>query len=77
MCSNSLMERRKHWWNGTWGRLARRDVYLYEDGGRWLVESRLGGAEGRSRWYEYDDEQAALECVRGLLAGAGRWRELA
>jgi hypothetical protein len=76
MCSNGRVERRKHWWNGTWGRLARHDVLLYEDGGRWLVESREGGADGRSRWYEYGDEQAATECVRGLLADSPRWREL-
>jgi len=36
------MERRKHWWNGTWGRLVRRDLYLYEDGNKWTVEARLG-----------------------------------
>ena len=71
-----LMERRKHWWNGTWGRLARRDVYLFEDGGKWLVEGRDGGAEGRSTWYDFDDEDAAVDCVRGLLNGPGEWREL-
>jgi hypothetical protein len=70
------MERRKHWWNRTWGRLARRDVYLFEDGGRWLVEARIGGAEGRSRWFEYPDEEAAMECVRGLIADSDRWREM-
>ncbi len=71
-----IMERRKHWWNGIWGRLARRDVYLYTDGGQWWVEARVGGAEGRSRWYEHDDEDAALDRARGLLIGPGRWREL-
>jgi hypothetical protein len=70
------MDRRKHWWNGTWGRLARRDVYLFEDGGRWLVEDRQGGAEGRSRWFEYSDEDAALDRVRNLLGEGDRWREL-
>jgi hypothetical protein len=70
------MERRKHWWNGTWGRLVRRDVYLYCDGDRWLIEAREGGAEGRSRWFEYDDEDAALEDVRGLLVGPGHWRDV-
>ena len=76
VCSNSRVERRKHWWNGTWGRLARRDVLLWEDGGRWLVEARRGGADGRSRWFEYGDEDAATECVRGLLADSPHWREL-
>jgi hypothetical protein len=71
-----VMERRKHWWNGTWGRLARRDVYLYEDAGHWLVEAREGGAEGRSRWYEFADEDDALGCVNGLLAQPGDWRDV-
>lgn len=71
-----LMERRKHWWNGTWGRLARRDVYLSEDAGHWWVESREGGAEGRSRTYEFDAEEPAMNCVSGLLAQPGDWREL-
>ncbi len=72
----SAMERRKHWWNGIWGRLARRDIYLYCDGDRWLIEAREGGAEGRSKWFEYDDQDTALDDVRILLVGPGRWREL-
>jgi hypothetical protein len=70
------MERRKHWWNGTWGRLARHDIYLYEDAGHWRVETREGGADGRSTWFDYDGEDAALECVRGLLDDSPYWREL-
>jgi hypothetical protein len=70
------MERRKHWWNGHWGRLARFDVVLYEDGGRWWIEVREGGVEGRSRWLECGDEDAALDRVRVLLAGEEEWREL-
>ena len=70
------MERRKHWWNGTWGRLARRDLYLYEDGGTWLVEARLGGADGRSRWFTCPDEDAALERVSDLMTESNDWREI-
>ncbi|HEX6872784.1 MAG TPA: hypothetical protein VF163_16935 [Micromonosporaceae bacterium] len=70
------MEKRKHYWNGRWGRLARRDILLYEDGGRWSVESRAGGADGRSRWTEFADEDAAVDLVRDLLAGSDDWREL-
>jgi hypothetical protein len=76
MCSNGRMERRKHWWNSRWGRLARRDVIVYEDGARWWVEAREGGAEGRSRWLECADEDAALDAVRDLLAGTDGWREM-
>ncbi len=70
------MEKRKHYWNGRWGRLARHDVLLYEDGGFWQVEHRIGGSEGRTRWYEHDDEDAALDRIRDLLATSDGWQEL-
>ena len=70
------MEKRKHYWNGRWGRLARHDVLLFEDAGQWMVESRVGGTEGRSTWAEFADEDAALDHVRDLLAGTDEWREL-
>lgn len=52
------------------------DVYPYEDGGQWRVEAREGGADGRSKWYDFDDEDAAMETVHGLIAGSPHWREL-
>jgi hypothetical protein len=70
------MEKRKHYWNGRWGRIARLDVLVFEDAGRWTVERRVGGAEGRSVMVEFDDEDAAFDRVRDLLAGADDWREL-
>jgi len=70
------MEQRKHWWNGKWGRLARKDVFLRTDGGRWFVEQRAGGAEGMSRFYDFDTEDDAYEAVRGLFDGPDEWREL-
>ena len=54
------MDKRKHYWNGRWGRLARHDLMIYEDAGLWRVEHRTGGVEGRSRWDEFEDEDAAL-----------------
>lgn len=69
------MEKRKHFWNGRWGRLARTDILVYEDGGRWMVEHRRGGADGRSAWSEFDHEDAALDKLRDLLIGDD-WREL-
>jgi hypothetical protein len=70
------MEKRKHYWNGRWGRIARLDVLLYEDAGHWTVERRVGGVEGRSHLSEFDDEDVALDRVRDLLAGTDDWREL-
>lgn len=70
------MEQRKHWWNGKWGRLARRDVFLRVDADRWHVEQRAGGAEGISRFYEYGSADEAEDTVRALLDGPDTWREL-
>jgi hypothetical protein len=73
---SSVMERRKHWWNSRWGRLARQDIYVYEDGGQWWVESREGGSDGRTRWIECADEDETLDVLRGLMARTDGWREL-
>jgi hypothetical protein len=70
------MEKRKHLWNGRWGRLARVDVILYEDAGRWIVEHRTGGVEGRASMIEFASEDTALDRMRDLVAGADDWREL-
>lgn len=76
MCSNRVMEKRKHWWNGRWGRLSRRDILLYEDAGQWWIEARHGGSEGRTRWLECAGEDSALDVVRDLMIGTDGWREL-
>jgi len=70
------MEKRKHYWNGRWGRLARVDVLLFEDGERWVVEHRIGGVEGRSTMIEFEGSDAALDRVRDLLADSDGWREI-
>jgi hypothetical protein len=71
------MEQRKHYWNGRWGSLARHDVFLREDAGVWVIEDREGGPDGRSRYYEHHEEDAALEQLRVLMAKGDGWRELA
>lgn len=76
LCSNGGMERLGHWWNGSWGRLARRDVFLYADAGRWLVQAREGGADGRSLCWTYPAEPDARAQVARLLAVGTGWRSL-
>jgi hypothetical protein len=34
------VEQRRHWWNGKWGKLARRDIYLRTDADVWWVVVR-------------------------------------
>ena len=70
------MEQRKHWWNGKWGRIARKDIFLRVSGDQWYVEQRTGGGDGVSTFVEFNSEEAALDAVRALLAGPEEWREL-
>ena len=69
------VERRKYYWNGKWGRLARMDILVFEDRGAWTVE---GGADGKSHWFELPSEDTVLDCIRDLIAVSGfdSWREL-
>jgi hypothetical protein len=70
----------RHWWNGRWSRVARREVFLAPATGneRWSVELRRGGAGGRSRTKEFGSEADALAWVRyRLLVEGDGWREVA
>jgi len=66
------------WWNGTWGRLVRRDVYLRRDGEHWEVELREGGSDGLSRRRSFSRKYDALAFVTQALAAQepGGWRNL-
>ncbi|RZU75867.1 hypothetical protein EV384_4439 [Micromonospora kangleipakensis] len=71
------MEVKGRWWNGNWGRIARRDIWLLSDGHRWRVRGRLGGDGGREVAYEFDDEQQARAMVNRMMeTSAGAWRDL-
>ena len=67
----------RHWWNGRWGRLARRDIFVGTADGNWSVELRRGGVGGRSRTRTFDAETEAVEWVMAaLLDSDGGWREV-
>jgi hypothetical protein len=72
--------RRQHWWNGKWGRLARRDVFLNQDDttGHFWVEAREGGADGTSIRQEYDCEPDAARYIARLTTNSAidRWRQM-
>jgi hypothetical protein len=68
MRAGELVER---WWNGRFGRLARRDVWLYRST-TWRVGSREGDADsGRGNTWTFDDEEQARAMVRRLLETGG------
>jgi len=70
------VETRKHFWNGRWGSIARKDVFVRVDGDAWLVELRKGGADGRSRFVDANGEDSAFDIARDLMIGTDGWLEL-
>lgn len=77
MYDRGVQEVVRRWWNGVWGRLTRRDVWLVRET-RWTVMARAGDAEsGKVLRWEFDSEPDALQMVDRLLRAdtAGRWRE--
>jgi hypothetical protein len=64
------------WWNGRYGRLARRDVWLKSDRTTWRVEARDGDGDSRVCGRDYPDEAAARAMVAEVLArGSDEWRD--
>ncbi|MEV6816124.1 hypothetical protein [Micromonospora sp. NPDC051296] len=65
------------WWNGTWGRLTRRDVWLAREV-RWHVVARAGDSEtGKVLRWEFDTEDEARQLATRLVkADGGKWREI-
>ena len=71
------METRGRWWNGHWGRLARRDIWLMYDGQHWRVRGRLGGDDGRQVNYQFYEEWPAWTMVHRMMeTSVGSWRDL-
>ncbi|GIJ52459.1 hypothetical protein Val02_93450 [Virgisporangium aliadipatigenens] len=69
------MELLEKWWNGSWGRLARRDVLL-RVGAIWEVEVREGGADGHSRVWRFPTEEEARAFAQQCMTPSGKWRDL-
>jgi hypothetical protein len=69
----------RRWWNGSWSRLTRRDVYVRNAAdGRWQVELRRGGPEGRVRTRTFGSEQDAVGWIEAaVIADGADWREVA
>jgi hypothetical protein len=67
------VETLEHWWNGRWGSLGRRDIYLRRNpAGLWEIEAR---ELGRSALGEFTTEGRARE-VLGPLVAADGWRRV-
>lgn len=71
------MELLGKWWNGRYGRIARRDLWLYADNGRFVVQARVGDGEARVQEWPFACEPDARAQVDELIrTGGDGWREL-
>jgi hypothetical protein len=66
----------RHWWNGTYGRLSRRDIYVRTDGQTFQLELREGGSEGRSARAVFDELWQAEEEAALHRDPAMTWRDI-
>jgi hypothetical protein len=69
-------DRRHHWWNGKWGRMAQHDITIYEGTTSWAVEALAGGVDGDSRWWDVPDEDTATLIAYYLMADTDEWRDM-
>lgn len=71
----------RRFWNGNFGRLARRDVWLWEEPAKpatWTVVIRSGGSEhGSEKSWDFTDRAEAEAWLHKCLKARGDdWREL-
>jgi hypothetical protein len=69
----------EHWWNGNFGRLARRDVWLWRSPAEvWTVEICDGGVDSgrRAEWSYPTEHDARRQLARCLNTGGADWKDL-
>lgn len=73
----------EHWWNGSWGRLARYDLWLKVWHGptrdTWRVEAQRGGVDSKHFWASQDiaeEADARALLVRIRESRPGNWLNL-
>ena len=71
-----MMELVQRWWNGRFGRLARRDIWLEREV-IWHVKARNGDGDSPIKAWAFSDHDDAQDLVQRLLAkGGDGWRNL-
>jgi hypothetical protein len=72
------VELRGRWWNGRWGRLARRDIWLKLDV-TWRVEARKGDGDAGVWSRDYSSEEDARAAIAAMMKRTGgpeEWQDL-
>ncbi|GEM_PF-2419781 len=62
---------RGRWWNRLHGRLARKDLWLWQNGQIWIVGARSGGADARVWRRQFDREAKARALIDQIIARNG------
>jgi len=71
------MDQVARYWNGQFGRLARRDIWLKTDGVSWRVEARRGDGDASVWGRDYLTEAAARADMAALMERThDTWRDL-
>ncbi len=67
----------ERWWNGNWGRLNQRRIWLSTDGETWRVEARQGDGDARVWSKDFVSELQARQLIREMKERAGgEWKQL-
>jgi hypothetical protein len=72
-------ELRGRWWNKSYGRMARKDLWLWQDGSTWTVGARHGdsGAEVWRRPFDREDKARALiDSMMKRNGGRAMWLDM-
>jgi len=66
------------WWNGSFGRLNQRRIWLFTDGRVWRVQARQGDGDARVWERDVASENEARALIDAMLARTPRddWRRL-
>jgi hypothetical protein len=65
-------------WNGRYGRLARRDIWLHREQ-TWRVEARQGDGDSAVWSHDYPTEAEARDAISGMInrtGGRNEWKQL-
>jgi len=75
-----MVELVKHFWNGRFGRLARRDIYIRQvHDGVYEVEVRHGGSDGQSALAPHPTSETALAAAQEVMSAdavLSQWRDI-
>jgi len=64
-------ELRGRWWNRAYGRMARKDLWLWQDGSTWIVGARHGDSDGDVWKKSFDREEIALALIDRMIKRNG------